>query len=115
MKTLLTLSAVVALVIAFANAYADDDMTGAAYDNDRMITNDNLPTINPDQGGATLNRMPAESNAEGSAAGGMGSDSDNWKKEGELGKEPVDKTPMEPGKKEPGTGGYDRGIYRPLY
>ena len=70
MKYLIGLAAGVVL-LAYGLAFADD--AGRKHPDGTVITNDDLPLVTPDQGGATFNRMPEEKDAAGSAPGGMSS------------------------------------------
>ncbi len=121
MKNMLSLVAGIVILLASGYAYEEGTRGRAVAKGDTVITNEDLPATTPDQGSSTFNQMktPEEKNVEGSGAGGTGSGSESWKKESEQGKEPADKKLMEPGNKEPGTGGYDKDIdttpYTPSY
>jgi len=69
-----------ALALAVGLAYTEDTMPAAGAMGDKIIRNEDLSHIQLDPDQATLNRMPAESSAEsgieGSAAGGVSSESD---------------------------------------
>ena len=100
MKRLLAVCAAVLLLLAYGTAFADESMGGAMGTQDKMITNDDLQKIDPNQDNSTLNQMPG-GQAEGSSPGGVSTDTDTLKKEDGLEQQPVDKTPGEPGRSEP--------------
>jgi hypothetical protein len=93
MKKLLSLLSGIAIVLTFGMALAEDITTRD------MIRDDDLPRINLDKDRATVNQMPAETGAEGSAAGGVSGESDDMFKDIEQIKTPaeVDKVPAEEG------------------
>ena len=91
-----------AIVLTFGIALAEDN---AAQTKDPgnvtirdMIRDDDLPRINLDQDRATLNQTPAETGADGSAAGGVSGEPDLFKDIEQI-KTPadVDKLPAEEG------------------
>ncbi len=113
MKRILSLLAGVALVLTAGFVFADDSATWTKDNGDKIIRNDDLSHIDINQDRATINQMPAESGAGGSAAGGMSGDSGTMKNDSESTKAPVGKTPVEPGAEGSGAGGTD--TYSPSY
>ncbi len=106
MKIILSLLAGTAFVLASGLAYAEDSVSSGIEDtNDNTIRNEDLSHIQLDPDRATLNQMPAESEMEGSAAGGMNVDADSMGTEIDQGKTPVDKIPAESGVEGQGAGG----------
>ncbi len=102
MKKILSLLAGMALVLAAGLAYAEDIMPGSGDLGDKVIRNEDLSHIQLDQDRATLNQMPSE--AEGSAAGGMSTDS-GTDMEMDQGKTPIDKGAAKPDAEGQGAGG----------
>ncbi len=86
-----------ALVLFVGLTYAADTMPAGEDTGDKMIRNEDLSHIQLDPDRATLNQMPAESEIEGSAAGGMSSDADSMSGEVDQGNNPSDKGSMELG------------------
>lgn len=114
MKYLLTFLAGIVLLIASGYGYGEDRMGGYTYGGDKMITNDDLKNATPDSDSSTFNQAPSPQGTEGSSPGGASSDSDSMTRDSDRGKEPVDKTPMEPAKeRDSGHSGTD--MYRPGY
>ncbi len=113
MKRILSLLAGMAFVFTVGFVLADDSMTETKDNGDKIIRNDDLSHIDINQDRATVNQMPAESGAGGSAAGGIGGDSNTMKNESDSTKAPVEKTPVEPGTEGSGAGGTD--TYSPGY
>lgn len=102
MKKLLSLLSGMAIVLTFGMALAEDSTTQKDSSDITirdMIRDDDLPRINLDKDRATINQMPAETGAEGSAAGGVSGESDDMFKDIEQIKTPadVDKVPAEEG------------------
>ncbi len=106
MKRILTLLAGAAMVLTAGFAYAEESLPGSGDPGDKMIKNEDLSHIQLDQDKATLNQMPSE--AEGSAAGGMSTDSESMGTEMDQGKTPADKGAAEPGTEGQGAGGVTR-------
>ncbi len=102
MKKILTLLAGMALVLTAGLAFAED-LSGNGDPGDKMIRNEDLSHIQLDQDKATLNQMPSE--AEGSAAGGMSTDSESMGTKMDEGKTPADKGAVESGTEGQGAGG----------
>src|SRR5512136_1854957 len=116
MKYLLAFLAGIAVLLASGYAYGEDRMAGYAFGGDKMISNDDLQNASPDKDSSTFNQMPMSEGSEGSAPGGLSNDSDSLKKEIDEGKEPIDKTPVEPSKEPERRGpGTDMYMYRPGY
>ncbi len=91
MKKIISLLSGVALVLAAGLAYAENSVyTGTGDKNDKMIRNDDLSHIQLDPDRATLNQMPAESEVEGVAAGGVTEDTDSMGSEVDQGKARAD-------------------------
>jgi hypothetical protein len=109
MKKILSLLMGTAFVLAFGTAHAEDSVSGAGDMGDKVIRNDDLSHIQLDQDLATLNQMPAETEAEGSGAGGVSKDSDSMGTEMEQGNTPADKGAAEPGAEGSGAGGAGEG------
>jgi hypothetical protein len=106
MKKILSLLTGTAFVLAAGLAYAEDRIySGIGDTNNTMIHNEDLSHIQLDQDRATLNQMPAESEIEGSAAGGVSAEADGMGTEIEQGKTPADKNPAEPGAEGRSAGG----------
>ncbi len=113
MKSILTLFAGVALVLASGHAFAGKS-TAAADTGGAVITNDDLPTATPDRDDATFNRMPSPEGAQGSGAGGASSGSERWKDGSDQGKGAVDRS-KEPDREGTSTGDYGKDPYIPSY
>jgi hypothetical protein len=77
MKKILSLLMGIAFVLSFVLAYAEDSVTDTSHTNDKVISNDDLLYIKLDPDRATVNQMPSEFIAEGSAAGGVSSESED--------------------------------------
>ncbi len=105
MKKILSLLMGMTFVLTFGLAFAEDSVTDTGDTNDKMIRNDDLLNLKLDPDRATVNQMPSESSAEGSAAGGVSSESESMGTDIEQSKTPADKGPAESGAEEPGTGG----------
>ncbi len=90
MKKILSLLMGMAFVLAFGLVYAEDSVTETKDANDKMIRNDDLLHLKLDPDRATVNQMPSEFNAEGSAAGGIQSEPDGMGTDIEQGKAPAD-------------------------
>lgn len=105
MKLIFSLLTGMAFVLTFGSAYAEGNMTGREDTGDRMIRNEDLPYIILDPNRATVNQMPAETGAEGSAAGGVSEESGGMYKDSDQGNAPVEKAPAETGVEGTGTGG----------
>jgi hypothetical protein len=109
MKKILSLLSGMAIVLTFGMALAEDNTTQTKGSGDitirDMIRDDDLPRINLDKDRATVNQMPAETGAGGSAAGGVSGESDDMFKDIEQLKTPVDvdKAPAEEGSGAGGT------------
>lgn len=93
MKNILSLSAGIFLLLVSGYAYAEDTLPPAGDRSCRMITNEELPTLSPEEGGATFNQMKAEPGAEGSAAGGTNSDGNAGRKESGRKDRAAERTP----------------------
>ena len=87
-----------AIVLTFGIALAEDNAAQTKDPGSVTIRDDDLPRINLDQDRATLNQTPAETGADGSAAGGVSGEPDLFKDIEEI-KIPadVDKLPAEEG------------------
>lgn len=107
MKKMLSLLIGMGLVLSLGIAYAGDGAGGAMYPSERMIRDDDLPRLNLDQDRATVNQMPANPGAEGSAAGGLREEPKNTDTGIEQSKEPADIVPATP--EEEGTGKGEEG------
>ncbi len=77
MKKILSLSMGIALVLTFGFTYAEDGLNDTKITDDKVIRNDDLLHIKLDPDRATVNQMPSESIAEGSAAGGASNESES--------------------------------------
>jgi hypothetical protein len=112
MKIFLPLLAGMAVVLVFGLTFAQDTMTDTKDPADKIIRDDDLlrDTLDPDR--ATINQMPAESDAEGSAAGGVRDDSESMRGDDDQSKEPVEKGPAEtvPDFKGTGAGGESKDL-----
>ncbi len=98
MKKIISLLPGMVLVLAAGLAYAEDSVyTGTDDRNDKMIRNEDLSHIQLDPDRATLNQMPAESEVEGVAAGGVAADMDSMGAEVDQGKARAEKGPAESG------------------
>jgi hypothetical protein len=100
MKKLLSLLSGMAIALSFGVALAEDNTTqtkdpGSVTIRD-MIRDDDLPRINLDKDRATVNRVPAENGAGGSAAGGISGESDLFNELEQM-KTPVEEVPAEQG------------------
>jgi hypothetical protein len=115
MKSILSLLIGMALVLSFGLAFGADSMSNPGNTSDKMIRDDDLERYSPNPDRATVNQMPVEPGAEGSAAGGVRSDdSENAGTDVEQGKTPADKGLDVPGTEGTGAGGADKepGTYR---
>ncbi len=94
MKKILSLLMGMAFVLTFGLAFAEDNATKTNDIGDKVIRNDDLLHLKLDPDRATVNQMPAESEAEGSAAGGVSSQSESMDTETDIdidqGKTPAD-------------------------
>ncbi len=107
MTKFLSLAAGTVLVLAFGFAHAEDSISSGVGDtnDNNMIRNDDLSHIQLDPDRATMNQMPAESEIEGSAAGGVSADTDNMGAEIDQDKTPSDKSSAESEMEGQGAGG----------
>ncbi len=91
------------LVLATGLTYAAD-LPATGDTGDKMVRNEDLSHIQLDPDRATLNQMPAESEIEGSAAGGVSADADSMDNEIDQDKTPADKNTAESGVERQGAG-----------
>ncbi|MDA8098887.1 MAG: hypothetical protein M0042_04615 [Nitrospiraceae bacterium] len=98
MKRIVTLFAgIVVLIAAAAAIYAGPRTAASTYSSDKMITNDDLEKIKPDQEHSTLNQMPsAPEGSQGSAAGGVSSEPGTVKEQNSREKGSLETKPAGP-------------------
>jgi hypothetical protein len=107
MKRIASLLMGMGFVLALGSAYAADIME-PEYPSDKMITNNDLSNQKMDEHRATVNQMPSENSVEGSGAGGVSGESDNWSTKSDLKTAPAaadEKKPASSGSEGTGAGG----------
>ncbi len=97
MKKILSVVLGMGLVLSLGMAYAEEGTGGIVYPSEKMIRDEDLPRYNLDQDRSTINQIPAEPGAEGSAAGGINREPESTGTDIEQNKAPVEKVPVAPG------------------
>ena len=112
MKKILSLLGGLVIMAAFGMAYADDMMPGNKDTGDKMVRDDDLQKYDRDLTQGTVNQMPSEQGAEGTAGGGVSGEKDSTvKKDTHEGSAPVENYSPEPKDEGNGLRGGD-DVYR---
>jgi hypothetical protein len=93
MKKILSVVLGMGLVLSLGMAYGEEGTGGIVYPSEKMIRDEDLSRYNLDQNRSTINQMPAEPGAEGSAAGGVNREPESKGTEIEQDKAPIEKVP----------------------